>query len=274
MYGGWFVVTAAHDALPWWLVIGLLAWWSAWHTSLQHELIHGHPFANSAANNALGWVPLNLWIDYGDYRKSHIAHHRSTNLTDPLDDPESFYRTPEQWQRTGSVTRLALRANRTLLGRLTIGPALVVATSLRRRAWRHWPVQAVGVILVLAWVVGVCHMPIALYGAGIYGGLSLTLLRSYAEHRNTPDPSLRSAVVHTGPALSLLFLNNNLHYAHHAFPGVSWHRLPALLRDLDLDDLATSGAGVWHGYRQVVRAHLLRPVDGPVHRVNASPPLS
>ena len=38
-------------------------------------------------------------------------------------DPESFYLTAKQWQRTGRLGRGLLIANNTLLGRLTLDPA-------------------------------------------------------------------------------------------------------------------------------------------------------
>ena len=37
-------------------------------------------------------------------------------------------------------------------------------------------------------------------------------------------------MLESGPLLSLLFLNNNLHAAHHAEPDLPWYRLPARAR--------------------------------------------
>ena len=36
-------------------------------------------------------VPLTLWLPYERYRHTHHVHHIDARLTDPLDDPESFY---------------------------------------------------------------------------------------------------------------------------------------------------------------------------------------
>ena len=42
-------------------------------------------------------------------------------LTDPLDDPESYYLTPEQWEGMSPFMRLLWRFDQTLLGRVTVG---------------------------------------------------------------------------------------------------------------------------------------------------------
>ncbi|NNG03812.1 MAG: fatty acid desaturase, partial [Inquilinus sp.] len=225
---------------------------------------------------ALGWPPLSLWLPYALYRASHLAHHNNDRLTEPLADPESFYVTPAEWSRSGPARRALLWANRTLIGRLAFGPALIAGRFLgaearaiargvpgRRGLWaRH----ALEVTAVLVWVVAVCDIPLWLYLAGFcYPGLSLTLLRSYAEHRPAVDPADRTAVVRAGPIFGLLFLNNNLHVAHHARPGLAWYRLPALNRRIDGDRRAAIGAGWYRGYGALAWRHLLRPLDHPAH---------
>ena len=97
----------------------------------------------------------------------------------------------------------------------------------------------------------------------VYFGTSLSLVRSFAEHRANGDPSLRTAVVEANPLLALLFLNNNLHIAHHCHPNVQWYRLPALWRRLRVSDqgLRAAGAGMVYrgGYLEVMRKFLWRP---------------
>lgn len=276
VYGGWGLVTWFHAVLPLCLLLPAGAWLVAWHCSLQHETIHGHPTRRCAVNAALGWPPLGLWAPYEIYRASHLAHHRNARITCPIEDPESFYVLPEVWAAMAPGLRALYRFNQTLAGRLTVGPAIVLTRFLAVEA-RHlmaggvkrraiWARHAVGVALVLGWVVGVCGMPLWQYLAGfVYAGLSLTLLRSFAEHRAAIDPGARTAVVRAGPLMSLLYLNNNLHVTHHAKPSVPWYRLPALTRALDGDRRALAGAGLYRGYRDVVRRFLLRPVADPVH---------
>ena len=197
----------------------------AWHGSLQHEIIHGHPTRSRRLNTAIASIPLGLWMPFGVYRALHLAHHRTGELTDPLDDPESFYVTRSAWTRTGSLRRLLLRANTTLVGRLVVGPWLAVlgflASELRRLAAGDrahlgaWAKHLVGVALVVAWL-RFAGVPIASYLLlFVYPGLALTLLRSFAEHRPGATNAERIVIVEAGPIASLLFLNNNLHVVHH-----------------------------------------------------------
>ena len=68
------------------------------HSSLQHEIVHGHPTRWRALNRLLGIVPLSLWLPYDRYRTLHRKHHIDERLTDPLDDPESYLLAPEDWR--------------------------------------------------------------------------------------------------------------------------------------------------------------------------------
>ncbi|MEJ8629981.1 fatty acid desaturase [Sphingomonas sp. I4] len=77
IYAGWLALTFWHAALPIPLIVMAGGWLIAWHGSLQHETIHGHPTRWHAVNMAIGAVPLSLWLPYGLYRDSHMAHHRS-----------------------------------------------------------------------------------------------------------------------------------------------------------------------------------------------------
>ena len=39
----------------------------------------------------------------------------------------------------------------------------------------------------------------------------------------------RTIIVEASPFWSLLFLNNNLHVAHHTRPALAWYKIPGLL---------------------------------------------
>ena len=99
---------------------------------------------------------------------------------------------------------------------------------------------------------------------GWYLGHSLTLVRSYCEHRWVQGAT-RSAIVRSGRVFGLLFMNNNLHHAHHAEPGVPWYELPARATATGALAEASAGAGLYRGYLDVARRYLLRPYDHPVH---------
>ena len=142
------------------------------------------------------------------------------------------------WAQLPRPVRLVMRFNMTLVGRLTIGPAIMIGFFLSDELKRVianepgqraiWAWHFVGVAAVLTWVVAICGMPLWLYLVGfVYAGTALTRLRSFAEHRFADQPEKRTAIVENGGLLGLLYLNNNLHVLHHVRPAVAWYRLPA-----------------------------------------------
>lgn len=277
IYGGWLLATWFHDALPWWIAIPAGGWLIAWHGSFQHEAVHGHPTRNERVNTALASPPLGLWLPYPLYRDTHRAHHRTDTLADPVADPESFYLPKVRWRRIGPVGRAVLIANNTVAGRLLLGPWIVAGSFLwrelrrllsgDRRHARIWLFHFLSCGLVLFWVSGICGISIPDYVLNfVWPGVSLTLLRSFTEHRPAPDQHRRTAIVEAGPLLSLLYLNNNLHVVHHEHPALPWHALPALYR-ADRDALLGRNGGFLfsNGYAGILRRYAFRPKDLPVH---------
>ncbi|MEI2301776.1 fatty acid desaturase [Ensifer sp. MJa1] len=280
IYGGFLGLTWFWQSLPLVVVIGLGGWLIAWHGSLQHEVIHGHPTRNQRINDAIGWLPLSLWLPYAIYREGHLVHHQDEHLTDPIEDPESSYFTRAAWEGMGSVGRRLAEWNTTLLGRLTLGPLVMIFSFLAqefiivrrgdRVRMRIWLVHSIGVSAVLAWVVLVCAMPLWLFLVGfVYVGAALTRLRSYAEHRFAGHHYERTAIVEATPLFGLLFLYNNLHVLHHQRPGVPWYQIPALYRRHRTALLAINGGLVYRGYRDVARRFLLKPHDDPRHPLHS-----
>ena len=76
------------------------------HGSLQHEVIHGHPTRLRWLNDGLGKPGFWLWLPYELYRELHLRHHQNDTLTDPLDDPESYYVTGGRWRGLRAAMRL------------------------------------------------------------------------------------------------------------------------------------------------------------------------
>ncbi len=159
---------------------------------------------------------------------------------------------------------------------MLIGPFLMVgrfwAGEVRRfragdrRYAGAWLLHIVGAALVVIWVVAVCGMPLWLYLAAIvYPSLSLTLLRSYVEHRPAESQDARCAIVEGGPLTGLLFLNNNYHLVHHAQPGLPWYAIPTAYRADREGWLARNDGYRYPSYWTVARRHLLGPKDSPIH---------
>jgi len=276
IYPGFALLTLNYHALPWGLVLAVGGALLAWHGSLQHEAVHGQLAPWRWLNDLPALPPLSFWLPFPVYRSSHRAHHDFEILTEPWRDPESFYVDRTTWQRLRPVPRALLRLHNTLLGRLLLGPFLVVGQFLwgegrallrgDRRNLAAWLWHIAATALVLVWVVGVCGIPILAYLAlFVLPGTCLTLVRSFAEHKAAHTPLERTAVVEAGPLFSLLYLNNNLHFAHHKRPDLPWHALPRYYRRERQDLLAENGGLLYRGYREVFRRFFLRPVDTPVH---------
>ncbi len=275
VYGGWGLVTWHAESLPWWALLVLGAWLVAWHNSLQHETVHGHPTRRPWINTALGMPPLGLWMPYPVYRDRHLAHHRTAELTSPSDDTESFYIEAARWRRMGPVLRALYGFNQTLLGRMLVGPALAAiaywsfeAGRLRageRDALRDWLAHLALVTAVGVWITVVCGIPLWAYVILFaYPGLSLTLVRSYLEHRPAEHAEHRTAIVEGGPVAGLLYLNNNLHFLHHARPDLPWFALPAAYRR-ERDSLVVRNGGYrFSGYAEVARRYFVRAKDSPI----------
>ena len=98
----------------------------------------------------------------------------------------------------------------------------------------------------------------------VWPGISLTLLRSFAEHRAAADPDHRTAVIESNGLMSLLFLNNNLHAVHHDDPRLAWYELPRAYRAARGRIAARNGGYVLQGYAELAWRFLLRPKDSPV----------
>jgi len=163
IYGGWALATLFRDRLPLLLLAAIGGWLMAWHGSLQHEVIHGHPTPWRRLNTALAFAPLSLWLPFEAYRRSHLAHHATEHLTDPAHDPESRYAAA--W-----LDRALLWPQATLLGRLVLGPVLEVGRFLAgaiagrgRMDLRAWALHAMAVAAILAWLHFVCAMSLGQY---------------------------------------------------------------------------------------------------------------
>ncbi|MBV9740830.1 MAG: fatty acid desaturase [Hyphomicrobiales bacterium] len=282
IYGGWLTLTWFQAALPWWILCPCGAWLVAWQGSLQHEVLHGHPTRWRRFNRLLALPALSLWLPYESYRVSHLMHHRDERLTDPLDDPESYYWTKGLWGSLNRVWHPLLKLQTTLAGRLLVGPAWVVPRFLIKQvqalwrgspvAHRAWRSHLLPLALMLSWLVFVCQMNLAFYVFGIvYPAVSLALLRSFAEHRAASDVFERTAIVENAPILGLLYLYNNLHAAHHARPTLPWYEIPAWYRENREGLIAANGGLVYDGYLEVASRFLLRPYDGPLHPLDRAP---
>ncbi len=257
------------------LAIGVTALSLALHSSLSHEVLHGHPFRNRLLNEALVFPAIGLFIPYLRFRDTHLDHHRDENLTDPYDDPESNYLDPAVWDQLSPMMRVVLRLNNTLFGRLLIGP-IVAQVTFTGSDWRlvrggdsnvvwAWVWHFVGIIPVVFWLAYVGHMPLWAYVLAAYFGISTIKIRTFLEHRAHEQVSGRVVVIEDRGWLAFMFLNNNFHLVHHLHPGVPWYELPKMYFANSEQYLQTNHGYRYRSYGEVFRRYFFRAKDQVPH---------
>ncbi|MEM7683702.1 MAG: fatty acid desaturase [Pseudomonadota bacterium] len=272
-YSLWLFSLWGLEALGWIAVVPL-AIAIALHSSLQHEILHGHPTRNALLNEALISIPMGLFIPYRRFRDLHLRHHRDDRLTDPYDDPESFYQCHSDISQSCGLVRALLAVNATFAGRMLIGPAMAMFAfwtwDLRlfrsgdRRVIDAWMRHLI-LVSALIWVLYAFGVDGWLYFAAAYLGMSLIMVRSFIEHRADQDVAARTAVVDAHWFWRLLFLNNNFHLVHHDRPSMAWYRLPRYWRAERETIAERNGGYVFPGYGSVAWRWLFRRREPYVH---------
>lgn len=235
VYGGWFATLIHWQTLGLLPATLLLIWFTAWYMSLQHELIHGHPTRWPRVNQLFGMLPLAVWYPFGLYRDSHLAHHRNHTLTEPDDDPETYYFSPTRWAQLPRWQQQVIHLRNTFFGRLLIAPLLDVLGTFKA-VWLalytinlpalvmwmlHWAV----LVALFSWMAQQGFSPLWFMAAVSYPALALTKVRSFLEHQAAEEPLARSVNNEAALVWRILFLNLNYHSVHHDLPGVPWYGL-------------------------------------------------
>lgn len=247
------------------------------HSSLMHEVLHGHPTGNEGLNTALIFANIGLFVPYLRFKDTHLEHHRDENLTDPYDDPESNYCDPAVWALSSSLWRSVLRFNNTLFGRMLIGPLigqfsfmLNDAKSIinrERRVLLGWLIHVPAVLPVLYWIAYEGAMPVALYLTSAYIALSILKIRTFLEHRAHPLARGRSVVIEQQCIFSFLFLNNSYHAVHHAHPKIAWYHLPAKFAAHRERYLAQNEGYSYTSYKAIFGKYMFTAKDPVAHPI-------
>ena len=257
---------------------------AAFHGSLQHETIHGHPTRWTWVNECLVSLPLIGVFPYRRYKALHLQHHRDEHLTDPYEDPESYFWPKDAVYQMTDFQRHIFSLNNTFVGRLAIGPALTIIGFGRTELARiksgepgvrfAWALHAIWFAGLITLITFVFQMPLWVYALCVtYPSLSLTAMRAYAEHQAAENVGARTAIVETCPPLALLYLNNNLHIVHHASPTTPWYSLPSLYHERRDNYLAANENTLFAGYSDIARRFAWRvkqPVEHPHPNARAS----
>ncbi|WP_107497157.1 fatty acid desaturase [Thalassobius sp. I31.1] len=274
-YMAWGLGTTYLSAL--WLPLGFVVTMLAitLHSSLQHEILHGHPFASRFLSEATVFPAPGLFIPYQRFRDTHLAHHQDSILTDPYDDPESNFQDSEIWAKRPAWQQKILLMNNTLAGRLTFGPGLSVifsaASDLRairdgdRAVLMGWLWHIPGVVLVLTWLIAYGQMSLGLYVLAAYSGFSILKIRTFLEHQAHERARARTVIIEDRGPLAFLFLNNNLHVVHHMHPAVPWYRLWDYYRKNKDRYLARNDGYLYSSYGDVFRRYFFARKDPVPH---------
>ena len=245
------------------------------HSSLTHEVLHGHPFKSAIAHALLVFPALIIFIPYLRFKDTHLEHHRDERLTDPYDDPETNFMDPQVWDQLPKWRQSLHQFNNTLLGRMFVGPILSQIAFMRadlrlilagdRRVALGWFLHVPSLIVAYVMVVMVADVRIWLWVLAAYLSMAILKIRTYLEHRVHDHPRGRSVVVEDRGLLSFLFLNNNLHSVHHAHPSVPWYALPRLFAS-KRDRFLTMNDGYHFGcYGEVIRKFAINRKDPVAH---------
>lgn len=271
-----------------WLAAGLLLWPAhallallalslavSMQSSLMHEATHGHPTRKAIVNEILVGLPIGLVYPFRRFKKLHLQHHADENLTDPFDDPESYYRALWQHRSLPNWLQALLAVNNTMVGRFVLGPVLAniafIATDLKlmaagdkvvQKAWRH---HALGLAIVLPVVQFGFGLPLWLYVlVPVWLGQSFIAIRTFAEHQWSERPDGRTVIIERSP-LSFLFLNNNLHLVHHKVPNAPWYKLPALYASRREEWQRMNNGYVFPNYFALLKAYAFTAKEPVVH---------
>jgi fatty acid desaturase len=253
----------------------LLGFIIALQSSIIHEVLHGHPTRNGRVNEAFVFLPIGIVWPFRRFKAIHLRHHADERLTDPFDDPESYYQALWQHDELPAAMKFLLRINNTMLGRLVLGPwmacigfYLADLKPIRegdRPIRVAWALHLIGMAIVLPVVAYGFGIPIWLYVlVPVWIGQGLISVRTFAEHQWSERPEGRTIIVERSP-LSFLFLNNNLHFVHHRNPTVAWYRLPKIFRDRRDEWVKMNHGYVVPNYFALLKAYAFKAKEPVIH---------
>ncbi|MFZ1814593.1 MAG: fatty acid desaturase [Rhizobiaceae bacterium] len=274
----WFSLVLFGDHLfaPLWVLLAGLS--TALYWSLVHEVVHLHPTRWKILNFALVYIPIGWTYALGRFGDGHLQHHATGELTDPFDDPESWYLARRDWKSSPGWVRFLLTVNNTMAGRLVIGPLVTlwrmvsgdIALVLRggseaRKVALAWLAHVPGVVL-LAWFVHAwSNIALWQFVLAAYVGIAVILIRTFLEHQAAEGHGERTVIIEDRGLLAFLFLFNNLHVVHHTRPGLAWYLLPGFYRRHREAFIRRNKGYVYPSYGAVFARYLLRPKEPVAH---------
>jgi len=274
----WLWLVLWSDGLPAFAWIVLFALSITLFMSITHEVAHKHPTRSPWINRLLILFPLGWVFPYERFRDTHIQHHQTDELTDPFDDPESWYYTSSSFQAMNRLFRAVLTFNNTLLGRMLIGPIIslsrfyaqeaqqiVTNKRLRKYLLGVWILHLILCLCIVLFLIYYSQIPVSWFVAGSYLGLSVLLIRTYLEHQAVENHGERTVIIEKCCPLAFLFLFNNLHAVHHKHPGIPWYKLPETYRLQRREFIDLNNHYVYASYGEIFRKYFLTPKERIAH---------
>ncbi len=285
-------LSVLHIALEWSLIVACACLtWRFWHPALYlaavafigarqhallvlvHEAAHGRLFKNRRLNDWVGEALLSwplVLVKMRDYRRTHFAHHRSTNTER---DPDWMRKQSADWTFPMPAGALLRMLARDLLGLGVVGLLFdrrVIPPSAPAQDRDDVRMRILRPILV-----------VALIAAAVAAGLGVPLLlfwvvpfvtwlqvimrvRSIAEHfaidgREGVYAETRTTLPNWFERVFVAPKNINYHFEHHLYPTVPCHRLAALHQRLMELPEHRRALHVTHGYWRVLLECVRRP---------------
>lgn len=277
-YGAWFGLVFFGEAIPsliWIVITGIV---TTFYWSLVHEVIHGHPTSSQRINEASIFLSLGWFYPVGRFRDTHIQHHETGELTDPFDDPETWYLSGPNWRQSRGFSRHILKFNNTLFGRMLIGPMISILRFYVSEAQALWCVDRQFESLVVSWrrhflgvailfllVVFFSPIPLWQMAAAAYVGISILLIRTFLEHQACEIHGERTVIIEKSCPIAFLFLFNNLHCVHHARPRIAWYKLPGFYKQHREAYIKRNNGYVYNSYYEVFRKYFFHAKEPVMH---------
>ena len=245
------------------------------HSSLQHEALHGHIVRSDFWRYMMAFPAMGLFVSYERFRDTHLAHHEDIHLTDPYDDPESNFLTPDDWKKQSQIMQAVLAFNNTLLGRMVLGPAIGLVRFYKgdaalmmkgdRQILKAYVMHGLGMMPVIWWIEVMSPLSMLGYVAAAYIGLGLLKIRTFLEHRAHEEAEGRTVIIEDRGLFAFLFLNNNFHALHHQDPSLKWYELPKAYLSHRDGILERNKGYQFTSYGEIFRKFLLKRKDPVAH---------
>jgi|GEM_PF-6533458 len=203
--------------------------------AMVHECVHHHFVTPRLANRVIATVASAfIFTNYEVYRSRHIGHHADT--CGPSDTEGEPYTFTSRWQ---IVTAFLGGGVAYILSLPMLGFWVSAGASPKwisgARARRRIRINQVVWVATMALIIGLCLVDLRatafvwlIPAAAFLTGPFVFVLMP--EHYDAPGPGVVTSNTRTcvsNPVMRFVFLNTNLHTAHHDRPAVPWTGLPA-----------------------------------------------